>query len=122
MYKAHANTHLILHLHLIFSSPVPQRTGRLCGYAFVHYVSSEEGVQAAFQAVAALDNATIDAVSYSVEVSRNLLKQFHKTKRDGGGGGGYVPPSSGPRPSYPPSYRDGGGYDLPSPPRGLPVN
>eukprot|EP01031_Cornospumella_fuschlensis_P025419 gene25419-30693_t len=102
-----------------------QRTGRLCGYAFVHYVSAEEGVQAAFQAVAALDNATIDGVSYSVEVSRNLLKQFHKTKRDGSGGG-YFPPhaSSGPRPSYTPSYREGGaGYDLPPPPpRGLPVS
>eukprot|EP01039_Chlorochromonas_danica_P011099 gene11099-12363_t len=46
------------------------------GYAFVHFASRKDGVQAAFQSVAALDRATVEGITFHVEVSRNLLKQF----------------------------------------------
>lgn len=38
------------------------------------------GIECAFQAVAALDNSTVDGVTYNVELSKNLLKQFNHTE------------------------------------------
>lgn len=54
-----------------------KRTNRQSGYGFVHFSCDNLGVESAFQAVAALDNATLDGVTYNVELSKNLLKQFN---------------------------------------------
>lgn len=51
-------------------------TGRQCGYGFVHFSSQQDGVHAAFNSISALDNATIDGITFNVELSRNLMKQF----------------------------------------------
>jgi hypothetical protein len=61
----------------------------------VHYTSTKDGMQAAFRAVSNQDGATVDGISFRVELSRNLLKQF-----DNG-----VTPLE---PSYPSNYSDGG--------------
>jgi hypothetical protein len=38
------------------------------------------GVEAAFQAVATLDNSTVDGITFNVELSKNLLKQFNSSQ------------------------------------------
>lgn len=43
-------------------------------------MSGKQGIQSAFQSVAALDRATVDSLTMHVEVSRNLLKQFNQQK------------------------------------------
>lgn len=58
-----------------------QRSGRQCGYGFVHFRADSDGIEAAFQAVSQIDNATIDGVTYNVELSRNLLKQFSQRQQ-----------------------------------------
>eukprot|EP00597_Dinobryon_sp_UTEXLB2267_P006583 CAMPEP_0170093194 /NCGR_PEP_ID=MMETSP0019_2-20121128/26339_1 /TAXON_ID=98059 /ORGANISM="Dinobryon sp., Strain UTEXLB2267" /LENGTH=811 /DNA_ID=CAMNT_0010313935 /DNA_START=155 /DNA_END=2590 /DNA_ORIENTATION=+ len=60
----------------IKESSIDKRTNRQSGYGFVHFACDNLGVEAAFQAVAHVDNATIEGVSYNVELSKNLLKQF----------------------------------------------
>eukprot|EP00981_Chlorochromonas_danica_P014131 scaffold7410_cov169-Ochromonas_danica.AAC.16 len=60
----------------IKESSVDQRAGRQCGYGFVHFSSQRDGVTAALNAVQTMDNATIDNITFNVELSRNLLKQF----------------------------------------------
>eukprot|EP01038_Epipyxis_sp_PR26KG_P009531 gene9531-12838_t len=60
----------------IKESNVDKRAMRQCGYGFVHFANDAAGIESAFKAVAAIDNATIDEVTYSVEPSKNLLKQF----------------------------------------------
>eukprot|EP01040_Poterioochromonas_malhamensis_P009805 gene9805-10649_t len=61
----------------IKESSVDVRTNRQSGYGFVHFSCDNLGVESAFQAVAALDNATLDGVTFNVELSKNLLKQFN---------------------------------------------
>lgn len=60
----------------IKESSVDQRAGRQCGYGFVHFSSQRDGVTAALHAVQTMDNATVDNITFNVELSRNLLKQF----------------------------------------------
>jgi hypothetical protein len=63
---------------MVGTSPT-QRTNKQSGYGFVHFSGDSAGVEAAIQAVANIDNATIDGVTYNVELSKNLLKQFHSS-------------------------------------------
>lgn len=63
-------------LHLILSRPF-QRSNRQSGYGFVHFTCDNMGIECAFQAVAALDNSTVEGVTFNVELSKNLLKQFN---------------------------------------------
>eukprot|EP01039_Chlorochromonas_danica_P004249 gene4248-4668_t len=65
----------------IKESSVDQRSGRQCGYGFVHFRADNDGIEAAFQAVSQIDNATVDGVTYNVELSRNLLKQFSQRQQ-----------------------------------------
>lgn len=44
----------------------------------MHFTNDLNGVESAFQAVSSVDNSTVDEVSYNVELSKNLLKQFHE--------------------------------------------
>lgn len=48
---------------------------------FVHFQSSQEGLQAAFKAVASLDGAVVRDIHFRVELSRNLLRQFNDGMR-----------------------------------------
>jgi hypothetical protein len=85
-----------------------QRSNRQSGYGFVHFSCDSAGIEAAFQAVAALDNSTIDGITYNVELSKNLLKQFNadgSAKKDavateGAGSGNNSGLSSPQRSSY----------------------
>lgn len=54
---------------------------RQSGYGFVHFSCDELGIESAFQAVSLVDNATIEGVTYNVELSKNLLKQFNDPSR-----------------------------------------
>lgn len=58
-----------------------QRTNRQSGYGFVHFSADSAGIAAAFQAVSAVDNSTVDGVTYNVELSKNLLKQFNELQK-----------------------------------------
>jgi hypothetical protein len=60
------NTHLALH----------QAQNTQSGYGFVHFAPNQAGIASAFQALSVVNNSTIDEVTYSVEASKNLLKQF----------------------------------------------
>lgn len=61
----------------IKESAIDVRSNRQSGYGFVHFSCDSVGIEAAFQAVAALDNSTINDITYNVELSKNLLKQFN---------------------------------------------
>eukprot|EP00981_Chlorochromonas_danica_P008474 scaffold2200_cov240-Ochromonas_danica.AAC.3 len=89
-------------------SSTDQLNGIQSGYAFVHYASNEQGVQSAIKAVAAMDCNTVDNVTFKVELSRNLLKQFESGKDSKP----YPPP---PPPSVVPSPLTRDEATLPSP-------
>ena len=73
-----------------------QRTHRQSGYGFVHFTSDNDGIAAAFKAVSCIDNSTVESVTYNVELSKNLLKQFQEMKRNGTvDGNGLMIPTSG---------------------------
>jgi hypothetical protein len=76
----------------IKESSVDQRANRQSGYGFVHFTTDAAGISAAFQAVSAVDNGTFEGVTYNVELSKNLLKQFNEMKRNGELGGSISPP------------------------------
>eukprot|EP01039_Chlorochromonas_danica_P006144 gene6144-6766_t len=61
-------------------SSTDQRKGIQSGYAFVHFVSNEQGVQSAIKAVATMDGNVVENIKFKVELSRNLLKQFEAGK------------------------------------------
>lgn len=61
----------------IKESSFDPRLNRQSGYAFVHFSTDSSGIKAAFDAVNSIDNQTIDGVTYNVELSKNLLKQFN---------------------------------------------
>lgn len=65
----------------IKESAIDKRTNRQSGYGFVHFSCDKAGVECAFQAVSALDNATVNGVTYYVELSKNLLKQFNEMQQ-----------------------------------------
>lgn len=46
------------------------------GYGFVHFAPNPAGIASALQALSAVNNTTLEEVTYSVEASKNLLKQF----------------------------------------------
>lgn len=66
---------------IVKDASVDQRSKQQYGYAFVHFTSGAEGMQCAFQAVSALDRATVDGLTLHAEVSRNLLKQFNQQQQ-----------------------------------------
>lgn len=47
---------------------------RQCGYGFVHFSCSPEGIQSALAAVTGLNDATLDGVCYKCSISHNLEK------------------------------------------------
>lgn len=53
-----------------------QSTVTQSGYGFVHFTSDYHGIQSALRAVGGLDNKVVEGITYSVEPSKNLLKQF----------------------------------------------
>ena len=53
-----------------------QRSGRQSGYGFVHFSADHAGIIAAFDALSRMNNNTYDGVTYSVEPSKNLLRQM----------------------------------------------
>lgn len=61
-----------------------QGINRQCGYGFVHFASSQDGVQSALASVAGLNDVTIDDVSYKCSVSHNLEKQLGDNRRPDG--------------------------------------
>eukprot|EP01031_Cornospumella_fuschlensis_P026128 gene26128-31549_t len=71
---------------------VDPRLCRQSGYGFVHYPPSEGGRESAFRAVRGGDNWTWGSpsggISFNVELSRNLLKQFGSASAGGVGGNG----------------------------------
>jgi hypothetical protein len=60
----------------IKESSIDHRLGRQSGYGFVHFTCDQGGIESAFKAVNAVDNANIANVVYNVELSKNLLKLF----------------------------------------------
>ncbi len=72
---------------LVYDFLFAQRTNRQSGYGFVHFSCDRVGVECAFRAVSAIDNATVNGVTYYVELSKNLLKQFNDLQNDKAGGG-----------------------------------
>lgn len=59
---------------------------RQCGYGFVHYPCSTEGVKSALAAAAALNDQSFDDISYKCSISHNLEKQMmNNTSKIGGG-------------------------------------
>jgi TolA-binding protein len=60
----------------IKESSIDHRQGRQSGYGFVHFSCDQGGIESAFKAVNAVDNANIANVVYNVELSKNLLKLF----------------------------------------------
>eukprot|EP01039_Chlorochromonas_danica_P006691 gene6691-7398_t len=65
----------------IKESFIDHRGGSQYGYGFVHFASSQEGVQAAFKAVKCIHKTTMNHITFTAELSRNLLKQFEQANR-----------------------------------------
>ena len=65
----------------IKESSVDKRLGRQSGYGFVHFSCDSEGIECAIRAVSEVDNSTFDGVTYNVELSKNLLKQFNDLQK-----------------------------------------
>eukprot|EP00981_Chlorochromonas_danica_P005728 scaffold1182_cov229-Ochromonas_danica.AAC.4 len=66
----------------IKSSQVDHFSGKQSGVAFIHYDSCEDGLHSAFEAVTAMNGSTTAGIHFTVEVSRNMLKQFNKYQQD----------------------------------------
>jgi hypothetical protein len=60
----------------IKKSYIDQSINRQCGYGFVHFASSQEGIESALAAVAGLNDATINEVCYKCSISHNLEKHL----------------------------------------------
>lgn len=60
----------------IKKSYIDESINRQCGYGFVHYSCSPEGIESALAAVAALNDTTIDGVCYKCSISHNLEKHL----------------------------------------------
>lgn len=60
----------------IKKSYIDQSINRQCGYGFVHFSISPEGIASALAAVKALNDATIDEVCYKCSISHNLEKHL----------------------------------------------
>eukprot|EP01038_Epipyxis_sp_PR26KG_P009530 gene9530-12837_t len=81
------------HLHAVFDgfgnvadvsikeSAFDEKLGRQSGYGFVHFTNNPAGVESAFQAVAAVDNVTVNNITFNVELSKNLLKQLQEKEK-----------------------------------------
>eukprot|EP01032_Pedospumella_encystans_P012070 gene12070-13988_t len=78
----------------IKQSAVDQRSGRQSGYGFVHFSADHAGIIAAFDALSRMNNNTYDGVTYSVEPSKNLLRQMDEMNLG-------VPGNRGPRANQP---------------------
>mmetsp|Transcript_4112 Transcript_4112/g.8386 ORF Transcript_4112/g.8386 Transcript_4112/m.8386 type:complete len:905 (+) Transcript_4112:146-2860(+) len=50
--------------------------GTQSGYGFIHFSANQAGIASAFQALSGVHMNTIDTISFTVEASKNLLKQF----------------------------------------------
>lgn len=57
-----------------------QHSGRQNGVGFVHFMSTDEGMNATLRAVS-MDGSTVEGVAFRVELSRNFLKQFEQDGR-----------------------------------------
>lgn len=61
----------------IKKSTIEPDVGRQCGYGFVHFDVTQEGIQSAIAAAKALQDTTIDEVNYKSSISHNLNKMLH---------------------------------------------
>lgn len=61
----------------IKKSTIEPDVGRQCGYGFVHFDVTTEGIQAAVGAAKALQDTTIEDVNYKSSISHNLSKMLH---------------------------------------------
>ncbi len=61
----------------IKKSTIEPDVGRQCGYGFVHFDVTQEGVESAVLAAKTLQDTTIEEVNYKSSISHNLSKLIH---------------------------------------------
>eukprot|EP01031_Cornospumella_fuschlensis_P026199 gene26199-31638_t len=72
----------------IKKSYIDESINRQCGYGFVHFACSQEGIESALASVQGLNDATLDGVCYKCSISHNLEKYLLELQGMNSGGYG----------------------------------